>query len=92
MNLTEEQLKVIEEMAELFFLPYEIAENIEVDPIDFSIEIQDKTTPAGKALLTGTLKGEIPLRKAISQAANNGSSPAQQMMMAYRNKSKINQI
>jgi hypothetical protein len=92
MNLTEEQLKVVEEMAELFFLPYEIAENIEIDPIDFSIEIQDKTTAAAQAFFKGTLKGEIPLRKAISQAAHNGSSPAQQMLMDIRRKSKINQI
>jgi hypothetical protein len=90
MNLNEEQLKVIEEMAELFFFPHEIAENIEVDAIDFCLEVLNKQSPAGKAFITGTLKGEIPLRKAISTAALNGSNPAQQMMLTFKMKSIIN--
>jgi len=89
MNLTEEQLKVIEEMAELFFFPHEIAENIEVDAVDFCLEVINTESPAGKAYSTGTLKGEIPLRKAISQAALNGSNPAQQMMLTFLTRSKI---
>lgn len=90
MNLTEEQLKVVEEMAELFFLPNEIAENIEVDAVDFCIEVLNTESPAGKSFSIGTLKGEIPLRKAISQAAINGSNPAQQMMLSFRTRLKIN--
>jgi hypothetical protein len=90
MNLTEEQLKVVEEMAELFFLPHEIAENIEVDAVDFCLEVLNNESPAGKAFSIGTLKGEIPLRKAISQAALNGSNPAQQMMLSFRTRLKIN--
>lgn len=80
MELDEDQIQEIENMAELFFSPEEIAENIEVDTEEFSDLILAKHGEAYKAFRTGWLRGEIPLRKSIAQAATNGSNPAQVRM------------
>ena len=80
MYLTEEQIEEITNMAELFFSLDQIAANAEIDADDFRDAIQSKTGTAYTAYITGWLKGEIPLRKAIAEAAANGSNPAQQML------------
>lgn len=89
MNLNEEQIKDIEEMAELFYSPEEIAINIEVDADDFKTQIQAKTGTSFKAYMRGYLKGDMQLRKGIAQAAANGSNPAQQMMREIQKQNKI---
>jgi len=89
MFLTEEQTKEIESMAELFFNLDQIAANAEIDPEDFRDEVQSKTGPAYVAYITGWLKGEIPLRKSIAEAAANGSNPAQQMMITMIQNAEI---
>ena len=92
MLLTEEQIKEIENMAELFFDVGDIATNIEVDPFEFRDEILSEQGPVHSAYKRGWLRGEIPLRKAISQAAANGSNPAQAMLLQLRDKSKISNL
>ena len=89
MFLTEEQIKEIESMAELFFSLDQIAANAEIDPEDFRDEVQSKTGPVYVAYITGWLKGEIPLRKSIAEAAANGSNPAQQMMITMIQNAEI---
>ncbi len=89
MLLTEEQINEIETMAELFFSIPDIAINIEVDPLDLQEEIQSESGLAFTAYRKGWLRGEIPLRKSIAQAASNGSNPAQNMMLDLMAKSKI---
>ncbi|MCX6231126.1 MAG: hypothetical protein NTZ33_06240 [Bacteroidetes bacterium] len=88
MNLDAEQLKEIERMAELFFSAEEIAVNIEVDPDDLAFLILSKQGPAYAAYMTGWLKTDVELRKCILQSALNGSSPSQQMMKEYQNRSR----
>ncbi len=88
MNLTEEQLKGIENMASLFFSAADIAFNIEVDVDDFTELIQTKQGEAYKAYFKGWMNSEKDLRKSILESALNGSSPAQQMMKEYQNKAK----
>lgn len=88
MHLTEEQLKEIESMAQLFFTPEEIAVNIEVDPDELLLLIKSQSGPAYKAYMSGRLSSEIELRKAIQLSALHGSSPAQQMMRDWHNRSK----
>ena len=92
MLLTEEQIKEIENMAELFFDVADIAANIEVDPLEFRDEILSEQGPVYFAYKRGWLRGEIPLRKAISQAAANGSNPAQAMLLQLRDKSRISNL
>jgi len=88
-NLNEAQLSTIEMMAELFYSPEEIAINIEVDPDDFTTTLKAKEGDAFKYYMKGWLQGDITLRRAIAKAAENGSSPAQQMMREYQLHNKL---
>ena len=92
MLLTEEQIEEVEAMAELFFNTADIAINIQVDAIDLHEEILSQQGPIYAAYKRGWLKGEIPLRKSIAQAAANGSNPAQNMMLELKNKAQISNL
>ncbi len=94
MNLSEEQLSEVEEMAGLFFSPLEIAINLELDGDDreyfmAAIECKNLNNPIVAAYMRGWLRTEVELRKAIRQSALNGSSPSQQMMMNYQREGRV---
>lgn len=94
MNLNEEPLKMVEEMAGLFFSPEMIAVNLELNNEDtdyFIAAIEGKNTrnPLVASYFKGWLEAEITLRKAIKQSAMNGSSPSQQMMLNYQREGRI---
>ncbi len=89
MNLTTEQLDEVQEMAGLFFSPEDIADNLEVDADDFREEIESKTGKIYQAWRRGWLTAEVALRKSILQASNNGSNPAQQMMLNFQRESRL---
>ena len=88
MNFNEDQLKEIESMASLFFNPEEIAINLEVDEADFLEMLLTKSGNGYTAYMKGRLKTDTDIRQAILQSALNGSSPAQQMMRDWHNRSK----
>lgn len=88
MHLTEEHYSEIERMAALFFTPAEIAINLEVDPDDFTALILSQNSPAAQAYSRGRLTTDMQLRAAILQSALNGSSPSQQLMKDYQNRSQ----
>ncbi len=92
MLLSVEQISEIEAMSELFFAVADIAANIEVDPLDLRDEILSESGPVYAAYKKGWLQGEIPLRKAIAQAAANGSNPAQAMLFDLRTKAQISNL
>jgi len=75
-------------MAGLFFTPEEIAINIEVDPDDFANLIKSQSGDAYKSYMAGRFSSDVELRKAVQQAALNGSTPAQQTMIGWLNQSK----
>ena len=89
MNLNEEQLDTIEQMAELFYSPELIAVNIEVNPEELRAQLHVDDSKVRASYLRGWLKGDISLRKGIAQAAANGSNPAQQMMREIQKENKI---
>lgn len=76
-------------MSALYFSPEEIAANIEVDADDFLLILKCKQGEAYKRYMAGRITSDIELRKAVHQAALNGSSPAQQIMFQWGNQSKI---
>jgi len=84
MHFSEEQLNEIQSMASLFFTPEEIAINIEVDPSDFALCIKSESGPAYKRFMAGRFSADVELRKAVQQAALNGSSPAQQILINWQ--------
>lgn len=93
MNLSEEQLSLVEEMAGLFFPPEMIAINLELigdDREQFVIGVMTDHTeiPIVAAYFKGRLQSEIELRRSIKQSALNGSSPSQQMMENFKRESK----
>lgn len=94
MNLSEEQLKEVEEMAGLFFSPFDISVNLELTGNDrenfiAAIELKALREPYVMAYMRGWLRTEIELRKAIKQSALNGSSPSQQMMTNYQRENRV---
>jgi len=93
MNLNEEQLNEVEELAGLFFSPEEIAVNLELDEewteyVVAAVECKSTNVPFVASYIRGRLSTEIELRKAIRQSAMNGSSPSQQMMLNYLKESR----
>jgi hypothetical protein len=90
--LTEEQISEITNMAELFFSIDEIAANAECNADELREEIQCKHGPGYNAYVSGWMRGEIPLRKAIATAAANGSNPAQQMMINLIHNASIDRL
>lgn len=91
-QLTDEQKKVIQDMGELFFTPEEICKNLELDFDTWYPEFEVPESPAFKAYETGWLKGDITLRKSISSAASNGSSPAQTMLKQIQDKAAAKRV
>lgn len=94
MNLSEDQLSMVEEMAGLFFSPEMIAVNLELnekDSEEFTIGVINEYTRMKivAAYFKGRLQSEIELRTAIKQSAKNGSSPSQQMMLNFKRESTI---
>lgn len=93
MNLTEQQLDSVEEMAGLFFSPEEIALNLELTEDETegfvaSLESRASAVPIVAAYLKGWITSEIILRKAIKQSALNGSSPSQQILLNYQKEAR----
>ncbi len=87
MNLTEEQLSEVQEMAGLFFAIDDIADNLELTETqveDLLLDCQLRVGEFFKAYRRGWLIAEVKLRKAIEKAAENGSNPAQQMMLDFQ--------
>ena len=92
MNLSEEQLNMVEEMAGLFLPPEMIAVNLELnekDSEEFLIGVINEYTRMKivAAYFKGRLQSEIELRRSIKQSANNRSSPSQQMMLNFKKES-----
>ena len=91
MNLTEEQLKELEELASLFLPIEDIRIALEL-PVHEMTELEDiilfqKDNRIYQAYHKGRLQAEIELRISIKKAALNGSNPAQSAMMNFRNNS-----
>ena len=86
MNLTEEQLSAISDMASLFYTPKEIAINLEVDIDDFDMEIKSEHGPIYKAFMKGWFESDMKLRRSTLQSAINGSTPSIQVIENYKNK------
>lgn len=77
LNLTNEELALLERLAAAAFSIVEIAEVMEVD----SQQLQDCIEMPGhslrKAYRSGVLRRQLELRERIFKDAHNGSSPAQ---------------
>ena len=87
--LTEDQIETIQQMAELFYNFEHICINAELDPEDYIEEFTDKAGEFYTAYITGYLKGDIALRQSIKTSADNGSHPAQQLLLKLQEEANI---
>lgn len=76
MQLTEEQLKTIEEYASVFMTPAEIAVVIGIPTDDMISILSDKTHPASVAYAKAKAVRKYEIRKKVLQMAGFGSQSA----------------
>jgi hypothetical protein len=88
-QLTSDQIESIQQMAELFYSYEHICINAEVDPEDHIEDFTEKRGEFYTAYITGFLKGDILLRQSIKQSAENGSHPAQQLLLKLQEEATI---
>ncbi len=92
-SLTNEQLEEIKRLAELAFVPREIAVMVELDNIDhFVYQCEVSGTPEYRAFHGGRLQRQHDLREKIFKLADSGSSPAQTMAMNILQESELKTI
>lgn len=83
MNLNEEQLKSVEDLAYRLITLSLIAINIDVDETDFIHEVRTPGTTAREAFYKGYLRQMIETRDALIKSAKNGSNPAQLELLHF---------
>lgn len=86
MNLREEQLKAVEELAYALFTPREIAIAIVVRPEEFKQEIESESGEVWYAYQKGLTRQKLELHQSIIKAAHNGSNPAQMEVLKMFNR------
>jgi hypothetical protein len=91
-DITAEDLKEIERLAELFFTPKEIAIMLEVSTDDILSAIADENSEVYRSFYSGRLQSEVELRRSVVKLAKSGSSPAQTMALDLLNKSKVKML
>ena len=82
MNLTQEQLNIVKEMAYRLISPELIAINLEVDVYDFKMALE-ADGPIRTAFFAGYLQQLIETRDALIKSAHNGSNPAQLELLKF---------
>lgn len=82
MNLTQEQLNIVKEMAYRLISPELIAINLEVDVYDFKMALE-ADGPIRNAFFSGYLQQLIETRDALIKSAHNGSNPAQLELLKF---------
>ena len=80
MNLTKTQLEALEKMGASFLSVDECCIALEVDEVDFHAAMRDRRTAAFKSYWKGVLNAKVKHVKNVSDLADRGSSPAQQMI------------
>lgn len=80
MKLSEEKLQALEQMGASFLTVDECSIALEVDEVDFEEVMSDRTSKEFKAYWKGVLNAKVKHVKNVSDLANRGSSPAQQMI------------
>lgn len=81
MQLTEDQLSKIRELAALFFSPTDVAVVMGFDPEPFRKLVNREGQPIYMAYHSGRLQREAAIRRSILDFAEKGSTPAQTTAM-----------
>lgn len=89
-QLTEDQIQSIEEMAELFYDFHSCCIAADLDAQDFTEDFYNHHGQFYTAYMRGYLKGDIALRQSIKKSADNGSHPAQTLLLKLQEDANIN--
>ena len=79
MTYTKEQLAQIEELAQLYTRPSEIAIYLDLPEEEFKSDINSEGHPARKAYIRGKLAQKLAIRKQMATLARVGSPAAIEM-------------
>jgi len=90
--MTEEELKTVEEFAELHFSIEQIAIFTGREPLELKVLFVKKDKDFYTSVMRGRLKSEYALRKTVLQDAKNGSSPAQAQFINIIKKTKMDDL
>lgn len=86
MNLTKEQREQLELMGYTLIPPQLAAINLEVDELEFLMELKTVGSEVRQAYYRGYLRQLVETRQAIVKAAHNGSNPAQVELLKLINR------
>lgn len=86
MNLTKEQREQLEKMGYTLIPPQLAAINLEVDELEFLMELKTVGSEVRQAYYRGYLRQLVETRQAIVKAAHNGSNPAQVELLKLINR------
>lgn len=89
LKLSEEQLTALEEMGADFFSPTECAIALQISVERFSAALKDKSNDAHKRYYKGRMTEVARHRRNVKELANMGSSPAQQQVEKFIEKSSF---
>jgi hypothetical protein len=76
MKLTKNELKELNEFAELLYTDSELAEILEVKPVELKAELMREGSDIARVITAARYRKRSQLRKAIIKMAINGSTPA----------------
>lgn len=83
MNLTDEELSLIEEYAGLFLTIGEIAIMLEKDVPKLIAASKNKTNPVYMAYMKGKIKMKVDIRRKVIKMAIHGSPKAEEQVNKY---------
>lgn len=91
-ELTEQELKTVEELAELHFSIKDIAIFLGKSYLELKLLFTKEDNEFYYSVQRGELKTEVALRKTILTDAKNGSSPAQAQFLNIIRQNKMNNL
>lgn len=92
MELTPEQLSEVNELAKLAFTEEQIALILDVDPNEFTLIANDKSSDLYKAFYGGLLESEVIFRRKVVNLANLGSAPAQKLLKQIMDETNLKRL
>lgn len=92
MNLSNEQLEMLERLGAHYFTFKEAAIVLELPVSEFTRELNDSNSSAHKRYYKGKFTSDLELRESIMKMAKRGSNPAQKMMVEIREQTNLGNI
>lgn len=92
MNLTNDQLEMLERLGAHYFTFKEAAVVLEVPERDLKQQLTDHKSEAFRKYYKGRFTSDLELRESIMKMAKRGSNPAQKMLLDIIKDSKLGNL